>query len=226
MKWYKWLLIIIAVLIVPFALFGSIMYIGLIGPNLATVNNYDGYSNDLYGIKIDYIPDWEQTEEGGLNGTIIAFLAPRENGSSIRPATISIAIENISSSIPIEGSQIRTSNVSLQNASKFVLFIPWNLSLDEYTNLKINFLKSRYNNIQLGETTLAGYKAHNVSYAIRQPENVSYAIRQPETDYKVMQVWTLKDEKAYIFTYVAEESKYQNYLPVAQRMIQNFSLVV
>jgi hypothetical protein len=39
-----------------------------------------------------------------------------------------------------------------------------------------------------------------------------------------MQVWTLKDDKVYTITYVAEEDDYENDLQIAQRIIESFGI--
>jgi hypothetical protein len=39
-----------------------------------------------------------------------------------------------------------------------------------------------------------------------------------------MQVWTLKDDKIYTITYVAEEDDYENDLQIAQRIIESFGV--
>jgi hypothetical protein len=39
-----------------------------------------------------------------------------------------------------------------------------------------------------------------------------------------MQVWTLKDDKVYAITYVAEEEGYENDIQIAQRMIESFEI--
>jgi hypothetical protein len=40
-----------------------------------------------------------------------------------------------------------------------------------------------------------------------------------------MQVWTLKDDKIYTITYVAEEDDYENDLQIAQRIIESFGVI-
>jgi hypothetical protein len=40
-----------------------------------------------------------------------------------------------------------------------------------------------------------------------------------------MQVWTLKDDKVYTITYVAEEDEYENDLQIAQRIIESFGII-
>jgi hypothetical protein len=40
-----------------------------------------------------------------------------------------------------------------------------------------------------------------------------------------MQVWTLKDDKVYTITYVAEEDDYENDLQIAQRIIESFGVI-
>jgi serine/threonine-protein kinase len=39
-----------------------------------------------------------------------------------------------------------------------------------------------------------------------------------------MQVWTIKDDKAYIITYVAKEEDYEKDLQVAEKMIDSFEI--
>ena len=39
-----------------------------------------------------------------------------------------------------------------------------------------------------------------------------------------MQVWTIKDDKVYTITYVAEEDDYENDLQIAQRIIESFGV--
>jgi hypothetical protein len=41
-----------------------------------------------------------------------------------------------------------------------------------------------------------------------------------------MQAWTIKDDKVYTITYVAEEEDFQNDFQIAQKMIQSFELIV
>src|SRR5919106_4871547 len=40
-----------------------------------------------------------------------------------------------------------------------------------------------------------------------------------------LQVWTLKDDKVYAITYVAEEDDYENDLQIAQRIIESFAII-
>jgi hypothetical protein len=41
---------------------------------------------------------------------------------------------------------------------------------------------------------------------------------------KTMQAWTIKDDKVYTITYVAEEEDFQNDFPIAQKMIESFEI--
>ena len=47
----------------------------------------------------------------------------------------------------------------------------------------------------------------------------------PNIGLKTMQVWTLKDDKVYTITYVAEEDEYENDLQIAQRIIESFGII-
>jgi hypothetical protein len=39
-----------------------------------------------------------------------------------------------------------------------------------------------------------------------------------------MQAWTIKDDKVYTITYVAEGEDFQNDFPIAQKMIESFEI--
>jgi serine/threonine-protein kinase len=39
-----------------------------------------------------------------------------------------------------------------------------------------------------------------------------------------MQVWTIKDDKAYIITYIAKEEDYEKDLQIVQKMIDSFKI--
>ena len=41
---------------------------------------------------------------------------------------------------------------------------------------------------------------------------------------KTMQIWTIKDDKVYTITYVAEEEDFQDDLQIAERLIKSFQI--
>jgi eukaryotic-like serine/threonine-protein kinase len=84
-----------------------------------------------------------------------------------------------------------------------------NMTLEEYTNTQIN--PTEENLLESNTTTLADIPGYKIVFT-----NVA--------GLKTMQVWTIKDDKAYIITYVAKEEDYEKDLQIAQKMIDSFEI--
>lgn len=84
-----------------------------------------------------------------------------------------------------------------------------NMTLEEYTNSQINPLEEKL--LKSNTTTLAGIPGYEIVFTSLQ-------------GLKTMQVWTVKDDKAYIITYVAQEEDYEKDLQIAQKMIDSFEI--
>ena len=84
-----------------------------------------------------------------------------------------------------------------------------NMTLEEYTNSQINLLEE--NLLESSAATLAGIPGYKIVFT-----NIE--------GLKTMQVWTIKDDKAYIITYVAQEEDYEKELQIAQKMIDSFEI--
>lgn len=84
-----------------------------------------------------------------------------------------------------------------------------NMTLEQYTDTQINSIEGQI--LGSNATTLAGMKAHQLIFT-----NIGL---------KTMQIWTLKDDKAYTITYIAEEEDFENDLPIARAMIESFGII-
>ena len=84
-----------------------------------------------------------------------------------------------------------------------------NMTLEEYTNTQINPTEEIL--LESNRTTLADLPGYKIVFT-----NIA--------GLKTMQVWTIKDDKAYIITYVAKEEDYENDLQIVQRMIDSFAI--
>ena len=84
-----------------------------------------------------------------------------------------------------------------------------NMTLEEYTNSQINQFEEKL--LESNATTLAGIPGYEIVFTSLQ-------------GLKTMQVWTIKNDKAYIITYVAQEEDYEKELQVAQKMIDSFEI--
>ncbi|MDP2211654.1 MAG: stalk domain-containing protein [Candidatus Aquicultor sp.] len=89
-------------------------------------------------------------------------------------------------------------------------------TLDEYTALSLATLKEVFPDIKILEsasTTLGGNTAYKVTYTATQLGSKM----------KIMQIWTIKNNKAYIVTYGAVEGLYSNYADTTKRMLDSFT---
>ena len=84
-----------------------------------------------------------------------------------------------------------------------------NMTLEEYTNTQINPTEEIL--LESNTTTLADLPGYKIVFT-----NMA--------GLKTMQVWTIKDDKAYIITYVAREEDYENDLQVAKKMIDSLEI--
>ena len=92
------------------------------------------------------------------------------------------------------------------------------MSLDEYSNVElqnIQLLVANPNNIQTQTDTLAKRPAFRVVYQIDEGGKII----------KRMEVWTLKDKKAYVVTYQAEARQYSSFLPTIEKAIDSLEIV-
>ena len=80
------------------------------------------------------------------------------------------------------------------------------MTLEQYTNTQISSVEGQI--LESNGTTLGNLPAHEIVFT--------------NNGLKTMQVWTLKDDKVYTITYVAEEDDYENDLRIAQRIIESF----
>jgi len=91
------------------------------------------------------------------------------------------------------------------------------MTLAEYTELSIGQIEqviTDSNILDSSAVTLAGIPGHEVVYTGKQGLY----------DLKWMQVWTVKNDKAYVISYTAEVSSYPALLETVQEMIDSFEI--
>lgn len=97
-----------------------------------------------------------------------------------------------------------------------------NVSLDNYTNANLAKAKQslpRFQVIDSNATILAGIPAHKIVYTFVSPDP---AIQIP---FKSMNIWTIKQGKAYNISYTQARSQYNKYLEVIEHMINSFRII-
>lgn len=145
--------------------------------------------------KISLIYPKDWEKKVGKMGTVVAFLSPPENASDEFRENVNIVIEDISSQP---------------------------MTLDEYTNLSLNQLDQFVQNpniLESSEDTLSGIRAYRLVYTGEMESNGNvYAL-------KWLQVYTIKNNKVYMFTYTSAEDSYSDYLDSVEEMIDSFEIM-
>jgi hypothetical protein len=163
-------------------------------------NNFKLYENPTFGIRVQYPYDWEKVEP--------SHISQQESSFNIIVGFVS-AKENISdTSLPPAALSIGMHNLSSSSSSY------QNITLDQYTDVHVNAIREQEALVESSTTTLIGSNnalAHNVVYVNSKGQ-------------EVMQVWTIKENKAYHITYAADMARYPDYLPLAQKIIDSFEI--
>jgi hypothetical protein len=159
------------------------------------------YDNKTLGIRILYPSNWEKLEGVGsfvFSPDVVVFRS-HSNASN---------------------SNQNTNATQLIPPAVLVVSIDKNLptsDLNLYSNATIkhilqNTVGSKI--IESTDTKLAGYPAHKIVGTFKQANN----------DLKVLDIWTIKDSKLYRITFYAQQTKYADYLPTIQKIIDSFQI--
>jgi serine/threonine-protein kinase len=171
-------------------------------------DNFFLYDNSEYGIKIIYPSNWELIEnfekfgasnEDLFNINIAAFQPPREGALDMITDSVIISIINLPDS----------------------MFDPTVLEfftlLEMWTDFKIQFGETSIANFNLlgsTETMLANNPAHKIVYTHIDQRDII----------KQMDIYTIIGSQVYEISYVAEESKFNSYLPLVEQMLDSISI--
>lgn len=90
------------------------------------------------------------------------------------------------------------------------------MALQEFSLTAINQLKAMYNNIEI-------LKTDSIWLSGRNGTRLEYIVRA-EIHLHIIQVWTIKDKKAYMITFSADVDRYPQYATIADQVINSFSL--
>ena len=172
-------------------------------PSQATNNTEQNafltYENTTYGIKIQY-PAGYGWQIGFSNQT-------SEDNVHNYIVAFRSPLDRVSDTVA------ETVNIAVENLPQ-----EENITLDAYSTFQISDLTLSGTNFDLRESTptvLAGIPAYKIVY--------SEILQQ--IPLQVMQVWAIKDNKAYTISFAAEAPKYSTYLPTVQKMIDSFEFI-
>jgi hypothetical protein len=158
-------------------------------------SNFIIYQNVAMNIKIEYPAVWKIAEHNSANNKLLEFIAPPESHMDLFPPVVTISVRNL------------TSN---------------NVTLAMYTKENLDDAKRSLPSFQLVEsndTTLDGLKAHRIVYTFVS-SNPSAQIH-----FQTMNIWTIKDDRVYTFTYSDSRLEYTRHIPIIQKMIDSFKVI-
>jgi serine/threonine-protein kinase len=166
-------------------------------PSTTSGSNLITYDNPTHRLKLQYPSDWTvSTNALPTYSGIVAFYSPLQNLQDILPAELSLSITTYIQSV----------------------------SIDEYTRTTLAALEQQ--GIQVSESsafTLAGKPGHRIVFSPPEPRGQETQ-DAPQVSIRIMQAWTTIDNKVYLLSYSAEDSKFQKYLPTVEQMLMSLQV--
>jgi serine/threonine-protein kinase len=147
------------------------------------------------------------------------------NVSTYKNTTFGINLEYPSDWKKVEddrGSWFRNTNESVNVRVESMAY--QNRSLDQLALRQMNLTKQQFPGQVLAEsnsTTIGhNYPAGKIVFTFpEEPADLN------GTKYKEIQVWTINNSRAYIISYFTTMDEYDNYLPIAQKIIDSFRVI-
>jgi hypothetical protein len=154
------------------------------------------YQSPSYKIKIDYPANWIKADEDLVKRLVVGFKSPREGVSDLFLESVGISISQA----------------------------PKKISLGQYVQLNVNDLKNKNPDLKIIESTstsLSGMPAHRLIYNKEGRTYLNLIIIKPNDSSNNNNT----NNAVYIIAYVAENTRYPIYLPIAQKIINSFEFI-
>jgi serine/threonine-protein kinase len=164
-----------------------------------TNNNLVTYENDVHGIKILYPAGWQKTEQLSENRFWVNFMSPfNNNNASAFPAAVSVSVEGLKQ------------NISTNATTQYVTGVLDSVkrSLPDFQIIESN-----------PKSSIAGDSAYKIVYTFLSQDPAVQA------HFQSMNIWTVKDKKAYSISYTELKPLYATYLPIVQKMIDSLEIM-
>jgi hypothetical protein len=163
--------------------------------------NFTDYGNSTLGVNIKYPSEWQRAVQAGGGISIIQFFSPLQNKSDIFRENVNIAIENLPNN--------KTNVTQYSRASLSVIA----KSLPGFNLTKSNISENFHG-------TPAVEKTFTAKQAVLDRNLKAVAL-----DLKMTQIYTLKNNKAYVITFAAESSNYDRFLPTVAKILDSFQIM-
>ena len=165
------------------------------------------YKNLAFEFMIYYTPGWEVQEKVG--SAIVAFLRPRASKLDFFQEVLTITVDDLTQ--PVNLSQY--SNAVIEQVR----------AIGKTKDVQVGIIES-------APIKISGKPGQKLVYTMTQygnpPELIAKGlapkIDAQGTTVKMMLAWTMKEQKAYLFTYVALKDEYETHLKDVEAMIQSF----
>src|ERR671933_268783 len=162
-------------------------------------NNLVTYENNAHGIKILYPAGWQKTEQLSANRFWVNFMSPfNSNNASAFPATVSVSVE------------VLNQNISNDATTQYVTGVLASVkrSLPDFQIIESN-----------PKSSISGNSAYKIVYTFLSQDPAVQA------HFQSMNIWTVRDKKAYSISYTELKPLYATYLPTVQKMIDSLEIV-
>ena len=153
------------------------------------------YTNPMYGFRIQYPANWEKIDFG----------------QAIEEDDRHIVVTFLS---PPENTLDRFREYLVIQVGKIMI----NRSLEHYVDKQINSLRHSLPNFEIVESNATAIADNNLAHTI------VYMFKVGEDEYKVMEVWIIKDNKLYYVKYSTELENSGNYESTVREMIDSFRI--
>lgn len=99
------------------------------------------------------------------------------------------------------------------------------LSIDNLSLTPKEYQKNLLNKIaDSSQVTEISQKKESIKLADQSVNSITYSRKEGDLELKQKEVYTIKDDKVYLITYIAEEKQYSDLLPLVDQIIESFSL--
>ena len=176
--------------------------------------NSTTYENSTLGIRIEHPTNWKPFEKTSVatSSDVIEFIPFVESEHDPLAPFFSISIEDLE--------KVKVSQ-KVGNESALGTRINNNSALEVLTDRNLELAKSLpdFNITESNRTSiLSGIPAYKIVYTFADPGSPLLPL------FKSMNLWTVKDGKAYTISYSASASEFSNYLETIQNMIDSFMI--
>jgi len=184
-----------------------------VGLNSTPTIKNSTYENTSLGISIEHPVNWKPFEKTSTatNANIVEFIPFVESEHDPLTPFFSISIEELED---VKVSQ----NVAGDEAASAIDFNN-NNALGILTKRNLELAKSLpdFNIVELNSTSfLSRIPAYKIVYTFADPGSPLLPL------FESMNIWTVKDDKAYTISYSAPDSEFSKYFQIIQNMIDSF----